>query len=88
MEYAEISFKSLHSESEGGHLAKGCAASQKHSWKDAEIQYLIHGSHSPWQQFSLSLVEAKMAGADSLCPKLVNSSISGGFHAEIIWNSE
>ena len=74
---------------EDGLLSKGSAASQNHSWKYLEIQHLIYGSHSPSQQFSLSLVEAKMAGAESFCPKLVNSSISGGFHAEIIiWNSE
>ena len=33
--------------------------------------------HSPCQQFSLSLLEAKMAGADSLCQKVVKSSSRG-----------
>ena len=77
-----------HCEPEGGLLSKGCSASQKHSWKHTEYQYMIHGNHSPGQQFSLSLVKAKMAGADSLCPKVVNSCSRDGFHAEMIWYSE
>ena len=69
-------------EPEGGLWSKGCSASQKQSWKYTEFHYMIQGSRSPGQQCSPSLVEAKMAGADSLCPKLVNSSSRGGFHAD------
>ena len=38
--------------------------------------------------FSRPLLWAKKAGADSLCPKVVNSSSRGGFDAEMILNFE
>ena len=44
-----------------------------------------HGNHSPGQLFSLSLVEARMAGEESLYLKLVNSSSIGGFHVTFEW---
>ena len=46
-------------EPERGLWSKECAASQKHSWEYPEFQQMIHGSHSPGQQFSLVIVEAE-----------------------------
>ena len=48
-----------HCEPEGGLWSKWCAASPKDSWKYTNFQHNIQSSHSPDQQFSLSLVEAE-----------------------------
>ena len=44
-----------------------------------------HGIHSPGQLLPLSQVEAEDGEAVSLCPKLVNSSSSSGFHVTFEW---
>ena len=77
-----LKFVSFHTMSKQNY--KIYVTSQKHSWKYSTYQYMINGSHRPGQQFSLSLVEAKMAVADSLCPKVVKSFSRGGFNAEMI----
>lgn len=59
--HEETILSTLHCKPEGSLWSKGCAASQKHSSEYTEYQYMIHGSHIPDKQFSLSPVEAKMA---------------------------
>ena len=49
---------SLNCEPKGCLWSKECAAPWKHDWEYPELQQMIHGSHSPGQQFSFSLVEA------------------------------
>ena len=54
------------------------AATQKEPHEEARKPW-------PWPAVSLSLVEADDGWSSFLCPKLVNSSSSGGFHVTFEW---
>ena len=81
-----VNTDSLHCEPKGCLWSNECAASRKHSWEFLDLQQMIHGSHSPGQQFSLYLVEAKDGWSRFPLSKNCLLIQQGGF--EMIWYSK